>query len=163
MPAAVKKGLRAGACLIAVSFTGTSKKKLQRKDGYFMQGFSARRFVLGLCFLCLLLPQVCPVKAQAAESASQTDIIFAEMNALTDGGELPFDKAGALGQRAVEALSPETLWRFGFDAFAKALRESFAVFPLLVAVILLSCVIGIYSENLGGGSRLAEFACLLGI
>ncbi|MGI6197110.1 MAG: hypothetical protein ACOYIO_08560 [Eubacteriales bacterium] len=128
-----------------------------------MQGFSARRFVLGLCFLCLLLPQVCPVKAQAAESASQTDIIFAEMNALTDGGELPFDKAGALGQRAVEALSPETLWRFGFDAFAKALRESFAVFPLLVAVILLSCVIGIYSENLGGGSRLAEFACLLGI
>ncbi len=128
-----------------------------------MQGFSARRFALGLCFLCLLLPQVCPVKAQAAESASQTDIIFAEMNALTDGGELPFDKAGALGQRAVEALSPETLWRFGFDAFAKALRESFAVFPLLVAVILLSCVIGIYSENLGGGSRLAEFACLLGV
>lgn len=85
------------------------------------------------------------------------------MNALTDDGDLSFDKAVESGQRAAMALSPETLWHFGFDAFAKALRESFAVFPLLVAVILLSSVIGIYSENLGSGSRLAEFACLLGV
>ncbi len=99
----------------------------------FMQHFSTKRFALGLCFLFFLLPQVCTVKALSAESASQTDVIFAEMNALTDDGELSFDKAVESGQRAAMALSPETLWHFGFDAFAKALRESFTVFPLLVA------------------------------
>ena len=100
-----------------------------------MQHFSAKRFALSLFFFFLLFPQACTVKALSAESASQTDVIFAEMNALTDDGDLSFDKAVESGQRAAMALSPETLWHFGFDAFTKALRASFAVFPLLVAVI----------------------------
>ena len=50
----------------------------------FMQHFSTKRFALGLCFLFFLLPQVCTVKALSAESASQTDVIFAEMQGMRE-------------------------------------------------------------------------------
>ena len=80
-----------------------------------------------------------------------------------ESGQLSPDDVQNLGQQAADALSPESIWNFGIDRLGEALKNSFAVFPLLLAVILLSSVIGIFSENLGSGTRLLELACLLGV
>ena len=124
---------------------------------------SGKKCIFLLVF-CAFLWTVFSISAHAEDAHEDMRSFADEIEAITEhADDLGIKAADALAGKAADALSPAKLWDFGIESMTAALKKSFAVFPLLAAVILLSSVIGIYSDNLAGGGKLLEFACLLGV
>ena len=124
---------------------------------------SDKKCILLLVF-CAFLWTIFSISAHAEDAHEDMRSLADEIEAITEhADDLSIKDADALAGKAADALSPAKLWDLGIESMTAALKKSFAVFPLLAAVILLSSVIGIYSDNLAGGGKLLEFACLLGV
>ena len=117
------------------------------------------RHVSALLLTALFLSGAAAAKAD--EGYDSDKIYTALCDMLAEDTDLTLSGTAAQNKTASEALLAPNLFSFGLSRFKEALAAGFSVFPPLIAVILLSTVVGLFAEHLGSGARLLEYASQL--
>lgn len=76
--------------------------------------------------------------------------------------ELSPEEATDIAHEGTALLSPEKLFSFGLGQLRRSFSSGLSLLAPLIAVILLSNVVGIFSEQMGQSAALFDFAFLLG-
>ncbi len=101
---------------------------------------------------------VCAERNQAASEVLTPQAVLEKL--LSD--DLSVEEAANTARESVALLSSERLFSFGLEQLRKAFSSGLSLLAPLIAVILLSNVVGVFSEQLGQGAALFDFAFLLG-
>lgn len=109
-------------------------------------------------FLCLSLS--CRTHATEGTQSMTTDLSTALEVVLSDT-VTPGDVT-AMSAKASEALSPKAFFTHGFESLYGTLHTGLSLLTPLLAVILASAILDIFTSHLGTSGTLLDFACLLG-